>query len=118
MLKRFKQWIVRKTFERFYKYYLYPFEKADTVLDELPERAKYLYLDDIRHWVDSKAYKVEMEELVRTFYQELSIKPLSTENLIGYRLCLIFLKNLEARFHHLKQLAEVEEQQYKIQNKL
>ena len=102
MLKKFKQWVVKKTFERYYGNFIYPFDKADTVRAKLPQPAQHRYLLDVNSWTDSKAYKTEQEGMIRKYYQLLAIKPVDDIDKTAYRLLLLFIQNYENRLLQLK----------------
>lgn len=96
-------WVVRKVFEKYYGNFIYPFEKVDEKRYNLSPAGQYRYLMDVNSWVESVAFKNELEELIRKFYQELSIKANDDILKTAYRLILIFLQNYESRLLTLQQ---------------
>lgn len=117
LINKINSWIVRKIFEKRFKYFIYPFERSDEVIERLSYAERLSYLEDCNRWFKSKAYKTEMEELLRTFYQELSLKSTSEIHRTGYRLGCIFVKNMENRLNYLQTLYEAEDNK-KITNKI
>jgi len=117
MLKRFKQWIIKKTFERYYGNFIYPFEKSDEVRSKLPQPAQYRYLLDVNNWMESKAYSTELEGIIRKFYQLLALKPVDDIEKTAYRLVLIFIQNYESRMLSLQNEYKMTDQAMKT-NKL
>lgn len=113
MLRKFKYWVIKKTFERYYGNYIYPFLNADVEIEGLSDNGKLRYYEAVKDWRESKAYKIEMNSLIRKFYQELSLKTVAEESIAGYRLSLIWLQNYERRLKELADKYEVE----KITNK-
>lgn len=113
-MKKFKQWIIRETFKRLYKFFEYPFESADERLSKLETSDREQYLYDVRTFIKSKAFVSEITELKREAYRELCEKTTSEEGVAGYRLCLMFLKKLEMRFAFLADLKNREEQVNKL----
>ena len=95
--------IVENEFSRQFKYFSYPFEKADEQLRKMTELERQKYLQDIHTFVESAAYKAETQEIVRLFYQELATKPLNNIETTGYRLALIAIKRLDERLLYLNQ---------------
>lgn len=85
-------------FERLFRYYTYPFEIADEMLADMSEVERSRYLESISNWVESKAYKTEMSEIVRSVYREMATKAQDKTQFTGYRLSLILVKRLDQRF--------------------
>ena len=76
MLRKFKDWVIKKTFEKYYGNFIYPFDKADDIRAKLPQPAQHRYLLDVNSWTDSKAYKTEIEEITRKFYPRKTLPAL------------------------------------------
>lgn len=91
------KWIIQKMFNFYYGHFVYPFKRADAEKNKLSEPQRQRYYEDISNWIESKAYQIEHQNLVREFYQELATKSLDKNQITGYRLALIFIKNYEAR---------------------
>jgi len=103
MLNKLKMYVVRKIFEKYYGNFLYPFEKTDEIRLKLSPQSQYRYLMDVNSFVESKAFKTEVEGVIRTFYQELSVKPTNILDITAYRLTLIFIKSFENRLLSLQE---------------
>lgn len=102
-LKKLRKKVIQQVFSRYYSHFEYPFFHADSIRSRLPEPNQFRYYEDVSNWINSEAYKIEHEALVRDFYKELAIKPLTDDQIAGYRLALIFVKNYEARLGSLAQ---------------
>lgn len=118
MLNKLKKYVIRKVFERYYGNFIYPFEKTDEIRLNLSPEAQYRYLMDINSFVDSKAFKIEIEGMIRKFYQELSLKPTNDIDISAYRLTLIFIKTLESRLLSLQEEYRLSEANSKAEESL
>ena len=97
LLQKLKKKLVQKVFSKYYGHFEYPFFSADAKLHQLAQPHQLRYYEDVKRWIESDAYKNEHEAAVKDFYRELAIKPLTEEQIAGYRLALIFIKNYEGR---------------------
>jgi len=93
--------LIRLEFERRFEHFIFPFKNADVERLKLPEPRRYKYLDEVSTWVNSEAYKTEHESMVREFYKELAIKPLTDDMITGYRLALVAIQQYEKRLSAL-----------------
>jgi hypothetical protein len=109
IITKWKNWIVRKQFERHFGNFIYPFLRADEELSKMDVDDRLEYLRTVKVFIKSSAYKTEMECLIRTLYQELAIKPLKEPEFTGYRLSLMFAKNMQKRLEYLSARYEQEE---------
>lgn len=94
----FHEWVVTYFFERYYRHFNYPFSSLDYQISKLPKDDRFEYMQSVKSWYNSKAYKMEQTEMKKLFYKELSI---STTNEIGrtaYRLCLLYIRKTEQRY--------------------
>lgn len=108
IFKRLKCYIIRKEFERRFKYFNHPFERADMQVNNLKPIERRLYYLAIHNWINSKAFKIEMGEMIRTFYAELSLKAIKEPEFSAYRMTLLFIKRFQARLTILAKKAEIE----------
>lgn len=118
MMKKINYWIIRKIFARRFKYFDYSFQKADKYLENLLPVKRIRYYKAISEWKSSDAYKIEMQELVQTFYKELSVKTTSEPQFSGYRLVLLFIQRFEQRMEYLAKKYEIEEKVDELQTNL
>jgi len=98
---RFQEWVINYFFEREFRFFKYPFETIDYRINHLTDDERSVYAESLKRWYDSKAYKMESEEMKKLFYKELSI---STSNEIArsaYRLCLLYVRKCERRYQYL-----------------
>lgn len=102
-MNKFKEKIALWMFNRLFKYFNYPFDKADDKFDNLTELEQFKYLQDIRDVVENKAYQEEYQEIIRTIYERLATESQSTAQFTGYRLSLIVLKRFDQRLRLLKE---------------
>lgn len=105
-------WIIDKIFERAFRTYKYPFEKADAKIFQMPEPTRKEYFRQASMMVDNVAYQIEMKELIRKYYQELSLKTTTGTEQAAYRLTLKALQDLDGRFKHLARLYSPVETKY------
>jgi len=92
---------IRKTFNRYYQCFLYPFIKVEEEWNKKNESERWRMYEDVTNWVKSDAYKLEHENIVREFYQKLASESQTEEQIAGYRLCLLFIKSWEIRLKNL-----------------
>lgn len=118
MLKKINYWIIRKIFARRFKYFDYSFQRADEYLAGLLPSKRISYYKAISDWKESDAYKIEMQEIVKTFYEELSVKTIQEPQFSGYRLVLLFIQRYEQRMNYLAKKYEVEETVDELQTNL
>lgn len=97
LTKRLKIWTINYLFKTYFKRYYYPFESADEKFLKLTKDEKIVYLMGISHFVDSKAYEAEFQEMVRTFYRDLATQANDEVLQSAYRLTLIFIRDLQNR---------------------
>ena len=98
---RLTEKIIIYFFEKEYRYFQYPFETIDYLVDKLPEDEKLQYLEDVRRWYNSKAYQMEETEMKKLFYKELSLSTVNEVSRSGYRLCLLYIRKIGRRYKYL-----------------
>jgi len=76
---------------------MYPFDKADDAYEKMHAHEKAMYLQEIHNWVNSTAYKLESQEVLRKFYQELALKPSDNLMLSAYRLSIMIEQDKQKR---------------------
>ena len=103
LMKKLRYKALTFVFNHYYSHFLYPFIKADTIWANKSEPEQWRMYQEVSDWVKSDAYKIEMDSLVREFYQKLAVESQTEEQILGYRLALLALKTFEER---LKGLAE------------
>lgn len=95
-------------FNRYYGEYLYGFKTADDRIEALQEPAKSRYYEDVTHWLNSEAHKIEYEGVVALHYEALAVRALEPDIACAHRLLLLALRNQEVRLkskaEHYKQL--------------
>ena len=89
-------------FNRLFRYFDYPFDKADEEFEKLSETEQFKYLQDIYEWTESKSYKIESQEIIRTIYRDMANKAQNNIEFTGYRLALILFKRYDQRLLFLK----------------
>lgn len=95
--KKIKLWAVLWVFRTYFGSFLYPFEKADISYKKLPAHKKAVYLKAIHDWVNSEAYRLESQEVIRKFYQELALKPHDDVLTSAYRVALLVEQDKQKR---------------------
>lgn len=103
LLRRIRHWIIQRVFNRYYGNFFYPFELAEQEWASKPESQRWRMYRDISEFVKSDVYRIEYQNIVRKFYNELALESKTEEQIAGYRLALLFLKSFDVR---LKKLAE------------
>lgn len=96
--------LVEWIFSKLYKAYEYPFERSDRRIAGMNEAERTAYYLSCKRVVDERAYTQEMQEAVRHFYQELSLKTDSRTKQDAYRLTLKFIQDLDKRLKALSTL--------------
>lgn len=109
-----KNWAVKEIFNRYYKFYNYPFEKSSELFDKMSPDEQKQYLYDIKFMLRSKALTTEIEELKRSIFEDLATKTNSESGIAGFRLCLIFIKKFEQRLKALSDKSDLDEEMEKI----
>jgi hypothetical protein len=104
---KIKIWAVTEIFKLYFGSFLYPFEKADEKFENLSAFEKAKYLKDVSNWVNSDAFRIESQEILRKYYQDLACKPLDNVTATGYRLALLVEQDKERRL--LKRAKEFDE---------
>lgn len=99
---KIKVWAVNEIFKLYFKNFLYPFEKADEAFKKLRADQKAKYLRDVNNWLESEAYRLETQEILRKYYQELALKPFDDIGASGYRLAILMEHDRQKRLR-LKQ---------------
>lgn len=94
---KIKVWAVNEIFKLYFGSFLYPFEKADIAFEKLEAYQKAKYLKDVNNWVTSDAYKLESQEILRKYYQDLALKPLNDITAAGYRLAILMEQDKQKR---------------------
>lgn len=96
--------IVEQMFRyRFYNFE-FPFKSSDKKIAEMANAERMRFYNDALQIETNIAWKQELEELVRTYYQELALKALDEKDVYAYRLCLMSLKRLQERLSSLGSL--------------
>lgn len=90
-------------FERMFRYFQYPFDKAEEEFDKLTETEQYKYLQQVHEWVESNAYKAESREITRTMYRDMGNKAVNKIEFTGYRLSLMMMKRYDQRLLFLNE---------------
>lgn len=116
MLKKLRNRIIQKIFKKYYSKFDYPFENADYLISKLTKDRKEEYYNDVKRFYHSDLYRIEITELKKLFYKELAINTKSVDQVIGYRLSLLFIRKLENRFKYLSTLSSLEDKVDKIIN--
>ena len=96
------QSLVDNSFEETFGAYEFPFDRADTKIKLMPKETRREYYRQAKELIEmSKPFKMELQECIRTFYQELAIKTVTEEERHAYRLTLKFIQDFENRFIYL-----------------
>lgn len=117
LILKWQEWIVIKTFQREFKVFHYPFESIDSLVNRLSYDERYAHMTDIQKFYNSKAFEREITELKKLFYKELSIKSETDIERAGYRLCLVFIRQLEKRFNYVSNQVALEDRKSRVQTK-
>jgi hypothetical protein len=101
---KIRVWAVSWVFRVSFRTFMYPFEKADVQYMKMNDYEKANYLREIYNWVNSSAYRLESQELLRKIYQDLALKPCDDISLTAYRLVIMTIQDNQ------KRLAKISEQ--------
>lgn len=116
MLKKIRNKIIQSVFKKYYSDFDYPFENADYLISKLTKEQRETYYNDVKRFYQSNLYRIEITELKKLFYKELAMNSKSLDQVIGYRLALLFIRKLENRFKYLSTLSSLEDKVDKIIN--
>ena len=117
-MKSFKKWIINKLFNRYFKYFNYPFSTANSYINSLPQNKRHKYYREVSEWIKSEAFRVEHQSLMKLAYKELATEDTDSYSREAYRLLLIFLVKYEQRLNHLNEVYQsdkiINDQQSKL----
>lgn len=102
-----RQWrerIIRHIFAALYDSYDYPFVKSDQLIAAMLPEEKSEYYRRVRELTINPAYRQEVQEAIRHFYQELAIKKSTPEHETLMQGALLHIKNFDVRLAHLAQM--------------
>lgn len=92
---------IKSVFEDRYKGYLFPFERAKEKLMEMPVAQKVEYFRAAKDILENRVYQSEIQELIRTYYQQLAVKSSGSDEATAYRLTLMALQDFDKRLREL-----------------
>src|SRR3990167_5183629 len=90
-------------FNELYGTYQFPFEKADQKLEQMKEPERLEYYREARDINNGRVWKMEMEEIILQFYQDMALKVTTELEQHAHRLTLIALQKLSTRMAMLSQ---------------
>lgn len=91
---RFIEWV----FQRWFAGYIFPFDRSSELILGMYEPERMEYYRQAKELIENRAYKQEIQELIRIYYQELAIKSTSKVEQTAYRLTIKALQDLDKRF--------------------
>lgn len=95
--RKVKIWVIKELFKFYFPHYFYPFETANERFLSMSKPDKMVYGASINMWVNSKAFKNESEELIRSFYSKLALESNDEIQVAAYRMSLIFMRDSQKR---------------------
>lgn len=102
--RAWREGIIRHIFSSLYDSYDYPFVKSDQLIAAMLPEEKIRFYDKVRDLVANPAYRQELQEAIRHFYQELAINKSTPEHGLMMQGALLFIKNFDVRLVHLSQM--------------
>jgi hypothetical protein len=102
-------WTINKLFITYFGTFYYPFESANNKFMRMKDEERMIHMNSIYNFVESKAYRIEFQEVIRTIYTELATKPYNDISVSAYRMALIFFKDFDKR---LKEIHKEYKQKY------
>lgn len=98
--------VIQKMFALIFDSYDYPFTKSDDVIGMMQPGEKLHYYRKAMEVSKNPAYRQEMQESIRYFYQELAVKKESPEHDLLMQGALLFIKNFDSRMTALGQASK------------
>lgn len=108
-IRNLKVWAAKELFKVYFTRFFFPFLDADATYQELNATEKARYLSDVYNWVNSKAFEVETQSLIRGLYRDMAIKPFDDVGVTAYRLTLMVMQDNEKRLRRLAKDYELTE---------
>jgi len=106
---KIKFYVISWIFRTYFGSFMYPFDRADDAYKKLPAHEKASYLQAVHNWVNSNAYRLESQEIIRKFYQELALKPCDEISVSAYRLAIMIERDKQVRLQKKsKEFQEIE----------
>lgn len=102
--RAWRERVVRHIFSSIYDSYDYPFVKSDQLISAMLPEEKTAYYAHVRALVKNPAYRQEVQESIRHFYQELAVNKSTPEHETLMQGALLYIKNFDARLAILAQM--------------
>ena len=96
-------WTVNKLFMAYFGTFYYPFESVNNKVMRMKDEERLIHMNSVYNFVESKAYRIEFQEIIRTMYTELATKPYNDVTVSAYRMALIFFKDFDKRLKEIHQ---------------
>lgn len=96
--------LIELVFTRRFASFEYPFERSDAKIMSMQDAEKKEYYRQAKDLLENRVYVQEMQELIRSFYQDLSIKTVEAVDMQAHRLTLLAIQNLDKRIRGLASL--------------
>lgn len=93
-------------FERTFRAYSYTFRRSDEIIEAMKDPERREYYRQAKELAENKVFRQEMEEMIRRYYQELSLKSTTKLEQQGYRMALLSLQDLDRRIKSLALLSK------------
>lgn len=96
----FVEWYFKKRFSA----YLFPFERSDEKIMQMPDAEKKEYYRQAKDLLENRVFKQEIQEALRKKYQELSLNTANVSDMQAHRLACTFIKDFHTRIQALASL--------------
>lgn len=96
-----KHRIIKWLFSYWFGMYVFPFDRSTETILGMSEPERTEYFRQAKDLLDNRAYKQEIQELIRVYFQELAVKSESDVERTAYRLTIKALQDLDKRMHTL-----------------
>lgn len=93
MRKIIVQWLFKKAFEQ----YIFPFSRSDEKIQKMNEAQRTEYFRQAIELTENRVYTQEVEEIIRVYYQKLSVKSFNGVEQASYRQALLLFQELDKR---------------------
>ena len=91
-------------FSRMYAGYDYPFVKSDELIEAMLPHERRAYWESAKRVASEQAFLQELQECVRSFYQDLAVKDNSPMQAAAMKGALMFMKAFQSRMTYLARL--------------
>lgn len=100
-MERLRNWLVSVLFEDWFAGYVFPFDRSSSLILGMPEAERVEYFRQAKELRENRVYTLEIQELIRVYYQKLAVDSKTEVERTAYRLTVKALQDLDRRIQSL-----------------